>query len=154
MSPDNSFRPNPLRGSPWFRRQSAQETFLQPLKLFALSSLSVVAFDAIASIASLALGFPYSYASIGSAVLYIVFACFAARMLGFWAALLVGAAMGFTDVTIGWAVSWAIGPGRIDVGTLTPSDWIYTAAFAIILGAIYGLIGGGIGALTMRRRAA
>ena len=127
---------------------------MQPLKLFALSSLSVVGFDAIASLASLAFGFPYSYAALGSAVLYIVFAYFAARMLGFWAALSLGAVMGLTDVTIGWAVSWAIGPGRIDIGPLTPSDWIYTAAFATILGAIYGLIGGGIGALTVRRRAA
>ncbi|GAB3358579.1 hypothetical protein GCM10027430_29240 [Lysobacter tyrosinilyticus] len=82
-----------------------------------------------------------------------MFAYFAARMFGFWAALLLGAVMGITDVTLGWAVSWAIGPGRVAID-LTPSDWIYTAAFAIVLGAIFGLIGGSIGALTARRRAA
>lgn len=127
---------------------------MQAFKFFALSSLSVIAFDALASIASVALGFPYSYAAFGSAVLYIVFAFFAARMFGFWTALLLGAVMGLTDVTIGWAVSWAIGPGRYDVGTLTPSDWIYTALFAAVLGAIYGLIGGSAGTLTRRWRAA
>jgi len=114
----------------------------------------VIGFDAAASLASLALSFPYSYAAIGSAVLYIAFAYVAARKFGFRVALLLGAAMGFTDVTLGWAVSWAIGPGRVDVSGLTASDWIYTAAFATILGAIYGLIGGGTGALMVRRRAA
>lgn len=126
---------------------------MQASKFIAISSFSVIVFDAVASIASLALGFPYSYAAFGSAALYIVFAYFAARTLGFWAALLVGAAMGVTDVTVGWAVSWAIGPGRFAVGTLTPSDWIYTAIFATVLGAVYGLVGGSIGVLTSRRRA-
>ncbi|QNP40174.1 hypothetical protein [Lysobacter solisilvae (ex Woo and Kim 2020)] len=127
---------------------------MQALKFFALSSLSVIAFDAVASVASLGLGFPYSYATLGSAALYIVFAYFAARMFGFWPALLLGAVMGITDVTLGWAVSWAIGPGRVSGVTLTPSVWVYTAVFAIVLGAIFGLIGGGIGALTRWRRAA
>ncbi len=127
---------------------------MQLSKFFALSSLSVIAFDAVASIASLALGFSYSYAALGSAVLYIVFAYFAARAFGFWAALLLGAVMGITDVTLGWAVSWVIGPGRVAVDTLTPMDWFFTATFATVLGAVYGLIGGGIGALTGRRRAA
>lgn len=126
---------------------------MQALKFFALSSLAVIVFDAIASVASLALGFPYTYAAFGSAVLYIAFAFFAAREFGFWVAVLLGATMGITDATIGWAVSWAIGPGRLAAGALTPSVWLYTAAFVVVLGIIYGLIGGGIGALAGRRRA-
>ncbi|WP_148040993.1 hypothetical protein [Montanilutibacter psychrotolerans] len=127
---------------------------MQAFKFFALSSLSVIAFDALASVASVALGFPYSYTAFGSAALYIVLAFFAARMFGFWAAIALGVVMGITDVTIGWAVSWAIGPGRYDVGTLTPSDWIFTALFAAVLGAIYGLIGGSVGTFARRRRPA
>jgi len=125
---------------------------LKASKFFLLAPLSVIAFDAVASTASLALGFPYSYASIGSAVLYITFAYFAARMFGFKVALLLGAVMGITDATIGWAVSWAIGPGRVPID-LTPSVWFYTALFAATLGVIYGLIGGGVSSLIGRRRA-
>ena len=66
---------------------------MQPSRFFALSSLSVIAFDAVASIASLVLGFPYSYAALGSAALYIVFAYFGARAMGFWAALLIVASL-------------------------------------------------------------
>jgi hypothetical protein len=127
---------------------------LQAFKFFALSFFAVIVFDAIASLASLALGFPYTYAAFGSAVLYIAFSFFAARKFGFWAAVLLGAAMGIADATIGWAVSWVIGPGRLAAGTPTLSVWLYTATFVVVLGAIYGLIGGGIGALSGRRRAA
>lgn len=127
---------------------------MQAPKLLLLSALSVVVFDALASFASVSLGFPYSYASIGSAVLSIAFAYFAARSFGFWAGLLVGATMGLTDVTVGWAVSWVIGPGRFPIDDLTLSDWFFTGTFAVVLGAVYGLIGGSAGALVRRRRAA
>ncbi|NIJ77326.1 hypothetical protein FHT08_002409 [Xanthomonas campestris] len=127
---------------------------MQALKFFALSCLAVIVFDAIASLASLVLGFPYTYAALGSAILYIAFSFFAARKFGFWAAVFLGVAMGMTDATLGWAISWATGPGRLAAGTLTLSTWLYTATFVVVLGAIYGLIGGGVGAFTGRRRAA
>lgn len=127
---------------------------MHALKFFALSCLAVIVFDAVASVASLALGFPYTYAAFGSAVLYIAFAFFAARKFGFLAAVLFGFAMGITDATLGWAVSWAIGPGRLAASTLTLSVWLYTATFVVVLAAMYGLVGGGIGAITGRRRAA
>lgn len=126
---------------------------MKVLKFLLLASLSVVVFDAAASVASLAFGFSYSCATIGSAILCMAFAFSAARMSGFRIALLTGMVMGVTDVTIGWAVSWAIGPGRIDID-LTPSVWMYTLLFAAILGVVYGVIGGGIGLLVGRRRAA
>ncbi|PPT35780.1 hypothetical protein XarbCFBP8132_19730 [Xanthomonas arboricola] len=126
---------------------------MQALKFFALSCLAVIVFDAVASLVSLVLGFPYTYAAFGSAILYIAFGFFANSKFGFWAAVLLGLAMGITDATLGWAVSWAIGPGRLAGGTLTLSVWFYTTTFAVILGAIYGLIGGGIGVLTGRWRA-
>ena len=126
---------------------------MQVIKFFALSALVVIAFDAVSSIASLALGFPYTYAAIGSAIIYIILAFYCARKFGFLAAVLLGAVMGITDSTIGWAVSWFIGPGRLPVGTLTPLIWLISAAFVVFLGAIYGVVGGGIGALISRQRA-
>lgn len=127
---------------------------MQASRFFAFSALSVIAFDAIASAASRLLDFSYSYATLGSAVLYIVLTYLAARRYGLRVALLLGAAMGLVDVTIGWAVSWAIGPGRISIEGLAPTDWFYTGIFAIALGAVFGFIGGGIGALTRRGRTA
>ena len=119
-----------------------------------LSFLAVVAFDALAGIASQTVGFPYAYAAFGSALLYILFAWLITRSSGFWAAVLLGMAMGLIDASAGWAVSWVIGAGRLPPGTLTVTVWLVTAVSVVILGAIYGLIGGGIGAIARRRRAA
>jgi len=127
---------------------------LKPVKIVLLSFLAVVAFDALAGIASQAVGFPYAYAAFGSALLYILFAWLITRISGFWAAVLLGMAMGLIDASAGWAVSWVIGAGRLPPGTLTVTVWLVTAVSVVILGAIYGLIGGGIGAIARRRRAA
>lgn len=123
------------------------------LKFFALSSLAVIVFDVVASATSLLLGFPYAYAALGSAVLYVAFAFFAARKFGFGIAVLLGVTMGIVDATIGWALAWAIGPGRLASGALTLAIWLFTAAIVVALGAVYGLIGGGLGSLTRQRRA-
>ena len=127
---------------------------MKPLKIALLSFLAVVAFDALAAIASQIVGFPYAYAAFGSAVLYIFFAWLITRGSGFWAAVLLGMAMGLVDASIGWAGSWAIGAGRLPPGSLTVTVWLLTAISVVVLGAVYGLIGGGIGAITRRRRAA
>ncbi|MCC8535938.1 hypothetical protein ACDH70_21860 [Xanthomonas axonopodis pv. poinsettiicola] len=112
---------------------------MQALKFFALSCFAVIVFDAVASLASLVLGFPYTYAAFGSTILYIAFAFFAACKFGFWAAVFLGLAMGITDATLGWATSWALCPGRLAQGTLTLSVWLYTATFVVVLGEVYGL---------------
>ncbi len=123
-------------------------------KFFALACIAVIAFDALASFASLAIGFNYGRASFVSAVMYIVFAFVCARKFGFAVALLLGAAMGLTDATLGWATSWAIGPGRLADEIYSLSAVVFTAVLMVVLGATYGLIGGGIGVLTKRKAAA
>jgi hypothetical protein len=127
---------------------------LKPLKSILLALLAVIAFDALAAIASQTVGLPYAYAAFGSAFLYIFFARLIARSSGFWAAVLLGMAMGLVDASAGWAVSWAIGPGRLPPGSLTVAVWLLTAVSVVVLGAVYGLIGGGISAITRRQRAA
>ena len=127
---------------------------MQSVRFFALACAAVVVFDAVASFASLAIGFNYAHSVFGSAVLYVVFAYFCAKRFGFWRAVLLGAAMGLTDATLGWAISWAVGPGRPTEGTLAPSVFVLTAIAVVVLGALLGLIGGGIGAFANRRSAA
>ena len=127
---------------------------MKPLKIVLLSFLAIAAFDALAAIASQTTGFPYAYAAFGSAILYIFFAWLIARGSSLWAAVLLGMAMGLFDASVGWAVSWGIGAGRLPPGSLTVAVWLLTAISVVVLGAVYGLIGGGISAITRRRRAA
>ena len=127
---------------------------MRPIKIILPSLAAVITFDAVSAAASLAIGFSYAYAAIGSALLYIICTWFAGRRLSFRVAVFLGMAMGFVDATIGWMVSWVIGPASLPLGTLTLQAWFYTVITVVILGAIYGFAGGGIGALTKQRRAA
>ena len=110
----------------------------------------MLAFDAAASVASVALQFPYQYASVGSALIYVAFTFLAARKFGFWRGVLMGAALGCVDATLGWAISWAIGPGRVPPEQISLGIWAFTLASVVGIGTICGLIGAGMGALTRK----
>jgi hypothetical protein len=50
--------------------------------------------------------------------------------------------MGLIDATIGWAISWAIGPGRTPDGTLPLPRWIAAAALVMLTASICAAVGG------------
>ena len=107
-----------------------------------LGMLAVVAFDAIASLASLAIGFNYEYSAFGSLLLYCVFGYWASSVRTILFASIVGALMGLTDASLGWAVSWILGPGRWEPGLLTLSTWALIALQITAVAAICALLGG------------
>jgi len=104
--------------------------------------LAVVAFDAIASLASLAIGFNYEYSAFGSLLLYCVFGYWASSVRTILFASIVGALMGLTDASLGWAVSWILGPGRWEPGLLTLPTWALIALQITAVAAICALLGG------------
>jgi hypothetical protein len=124
------------------------------VKFVLLSSAIVVAFDALASVASAVLHFPYVYAGLGSVFIYTALALVAALRFGFVRGLVLGATLGLVDATIGWAVSWAIGPGRVPPGGFGLGVWFFTLLSVVGVGALCGLIGAGIGGVVRKSRAA
>jgi hypothetical protein len=100
----------------------------------------------LASLASQRLGFAYARASFGSYLIYLAIGFVAARGAAANAvavAALTSAVAGFVDASMGWALSWRIGPGRLPGGaSLTIGRWIATAAFVIALAAAVGAVGG------------
>jgi hypothetical protein len=117
----------------------------QVFRVALLGMAAVVIFDAIASLASLGLGFNYVYAAFGSMVLYGTFGYWTSRVTAITFGSLVGALLGLTDATFGWLVSWTLGPGRLEPGALTPQSWAETALQVVAVAAICGLIGGVVG---------
>ncbi|MEO8621975.1 MAG: hypothetical protein ABI625_12975 [bacterium] len=111
--------------------------------------VSVVLFDAIASIASRTWDFPYARASVGSYFLYLAIGFAAGRSAATsragTGAIAAGIA-GLADVSVGWAVSWQIGPGRPPTGTITPMQWWLVAVFVVLFAAAIGFFGGVVGA--------
>lgn len=123
-------------------------------KIIVAGGIAVVAYDLLASLASRGFGFPYARASIGSYLLYLAIGFVAARSASTApiqnAAIAAGVA-GLVDASVGWAVSWALGPARLPSGiTLTIGRWMSAALFVIVLAAAVGAIGGVAG----RRRPA
>ena len=112
------------------------------LRVALLGMIAVVVFDAIASLASLAIGFNYEYSAFGSMVLYCAFGYWASRVRTILFALIVGALMGLGDASLGWAVSWILGPGRWEPGLLTLPTWALIALQITAVAAICALLGG------------
>ena len=105
-------------------------------------AIAVVLFDAIAALASRSMGFAYTNASYGSFLIYAIAGFFGAKVASWKGAALVGLALGLVDATIGWAVSWVIGPGRPPDTTFSVWMWPVVAISVSITAIICALIGG------------
>jgi hypothetical protein len=109
----------------------------------------VVLFDLVASLAARRFEFPYERASVGSYFIYLIFGFLAGRSARGHrarAGTTAAAVVGLADVSLGWAVSWAIGPGRPPSGTLSPGAWMITAAAVVAFAGAIGYVGGVLGA--------
>ena len=111
-----------------------------------MAGVAIVVFDAVASMISRATGFPYTRFAIGSYIIQAAAGFFGRRSgLAFWGATLLGTWVGLIEATVGWAVSWWIGPGRVE-GPLSSEMLIgvvlYVAVGATVLGALGALAGG------------
>lgn len=102
-------------------------------------------FDTLGSIASQNLGFPYYWLTVGSFLIYVGIGFSASKSNGLMYAPLAGSIMGFIDSTLGWYISWIIGPGRLAEMELTIFAVITGVIFVTLLGAVLGFIGGLIG---------
>jgi len=109
--------------------------------------VALMAFDALASIATRLTGVPYTSWIIGSWLLYGATGYAAARAVPHapvQAAAMAGLALGLADATAGWAISWALGPGRVPEG-LTVMRWARTAVLVAAMAAGVAAFGGVLG---------
>ena len=114
----------------------------------------VVAFDAIASVASRSTGIPYEWATYGSWVLYTVLGYIAGRAspsTALKSAALAGVIIGLGDATLGWATSWALGPGRV-AGGVSAVQWSFVAVIVTLLAIGFGALGGSFARMQNSRR--
>lgn len=117
-------------------------------------AFTVVAFDALASVGSLRLGFPYTRAVVGSWLIYAAVGFFAGRTDGdLFVAAMAGVVMGMVDATAGWAVSWYLGPGRVPGGALSVGRWAGAALLVAVGAGCVGLLGGVLARLVAGRGA-
>src|SRR5258707_8094216 len=86
---------------------------MQPIILVLVGgAIAVLVLDTIGSFASRRFGFNYGSLRVISWVLRIGTGFFAARYGGISLSVLVGGIVAFIDATLGWYISWIIGPRR------------------------------------------
>lgn len=106
----------------------------------------VLVFDLVASVVSTMGDVPYGWFALGSAVIYLAAGYVGAPRFGLSTATIAVVSVAAVDATLGWALSWIIGAGRMDepdvsVGVLLVSGMLS----ALVFGAITGAAGGWIG---------
>ena len=120
--------------------------------VLALSGVAIVLLDVIAALATMRYGFDYDRTAWVSYTIYALAGFFAARCAGatepveasYGIALgaLGGAFTALVDASIGWAVSWVMGPGR------PPGGWpgfgfiAYVVGTVVVYGTGLGVAGG------------
>jgi hypothetical protein len=119
---------------------------MRPMRGALLGCGVIVAFDALASLAAEGLDFEYANLWPVSFAIYGLVAFLVARRMGsLTAAVGAGALVALADATIGWAVSWWIGPGAPDAGDDDLASIAFTVVAVVATGAVLGLSGGWLG---------
>lgn len=124
------------------------------LRMAAWGAGAVMAFDFAMSLASRTLHLPYGWGMVGSTVIYFTLGLLVTRDSGvrhpFRQVVLVATLVALVDASLGWAVSWAVGPGRPET-PLTATVWLWTALFVILVAVSTAGLGGIVGRLLPAR---
>jgi hypothetical protein len=110
------------------------------VRLVSWGALAIVVFDLLASVASRTIGFRYGYTTVGSWLIYAAVGFMIGRRADVGAAALGVAIIAVVEATIGWAVSWAIGPGRPPNGTPGIGVLATTVVLVAATGATIGAL--------------
>lgn len=108
--------------------------------VIAIGCVAVVAFDLLGATASRWLGFPYARLAAGSYAIYTATSVEAAQRGPAWMGIVAGVTVAFVEATIGWAISWWIGPGRPPV-TLSRARMFRIVALVTMIGLVCGMVG-------------
>lgn len=84
-----------------------------PIRPVLLGLVAVLVLDTAGSFAARAFGFEYGLLALVSAMIYGATGYVVARRADRRAAVRAGAILGSIDATLGWGISWLIGPGRL-----------------------------------------
>jgi len=114
------------------------------IQIILIGVFAIVIFDTIGSLASRNFGFGYQWLVIGSYLIYAGVGFAASKYNGLIFAPLAGGITSLVDSTLGWYISWIIGPGRLNM-EMDLTAIISTVIFVTLTGVIIGLIGGLVG---------
>ena len=124
------------------------------LRVALIGVVTVIAFDAIASVVSRSNGISYNWATYGSWILYTLLGYLAGRAspsAALKSAALAGVIIGLGDATLGWATSWSLGQGRV-AGGISAVQWIFVAAIVTLFAIGFAALGGSFARMQNSRK--
>jgi hypothetical protein len=115
---------------------------------------TVLLFDTVTAFFSLKYSVSYTKFAFGSWLIYVMSGFVVKQAKWFWKSIVTGAAIAGLDATLGWLISWQLGPGRIPERLITTDTQKYGTIFIIIIvvtlqGTVLGLAGGAIKKIQM-----
>jgi hypothetical protein len=114
----------------------------QSTKVIVLASVAVLVFDILASMVSMMLGFSYALASVGAFLIYGATGFYATKYANLKMGLFSSAIIGLIDVTLGWAISWTIGPEKSVLQTIDLGGIVLVIVSVTLIATLSGLFGG------------
>ena len=106
--------------------------------------IGIVVFDALA-LASRSFGFPYVYATVGSWLIYAMVGFAIGRIAPVSHAAGGVVIVALAESTIGWWISWIIGPGRTKSETINSTQILTAIITLMLIGAVIGAAAGALG---------
>ena len=106
--------------------------------------VSVLVLDTAASIASARLSFPYAYASAGSLLIYLAIGYVVFRTGGLAKAIGAALVVETVDATLGWFISWKIGPGALPAEQSGTGAIVASIVFVLLFSVVCAVIGSGL----------
>ncbi len=100
----------------------------------------VLLIDTLGSIAAKKLSFDYKKLSVLSLLVYITIGYYSGKETGPVVTGIVCTLVGLVDSTIGWKISWVIGPGKLPSEYNTKSHIIKTIIVVSILAGAIGYV--------------
>ena len=113
---------------------------------YALSAVvSILLLDTIVAVVARASGSTYSVSGIGSLAVYAAVAFLAGRRLSVRLAVAVAMIPAAAASTLGWAIAWAVGPGREPAVVAQPALAAGIVLTVLLMAAGIGLVAGLLG---------
>ena len=120
---------------------TSPNSVLQRVDLIVLvGAVTIVTYDFIGATLARRERFSFSRLLVGSFLIDLFTGYFVARASTTAAAMAGSALVGFVDATIGWMITWRIGPGRPKVRT-THLSIALTVLLMTVMAALLGLVG-------------
>jgi hypothetical protein len=127
-------------------------------KTVLIFGMIILLFDTVTALFSLTYSVSYTKFVFGSWLIYVMSGFVVERANWLWKSIVMGTAIAGIDSTLGWLISWQLGPGRIPERLITTDELKYGTIFITIIivtltGSVMGLVGGAIRSVVDRKKA-